>query len=84
MLSLVISCVYLINHKTLEKEVFEAAWKKVNEYRYLFLKIPTFTYMRVGCFNDHPYMLPWYPTDRIILIELARQLMAVCISASST
>lgn len=31
----------------------------------------------VGCFEGQSYMLPKYPTNKIILIELARQLMVV-------
>lgn len=59
------------------RRVYEAAWKKVNEYGCLVLQFPTFTYMRVGWFDDHPYMLTRYPTDKIILIELGRQMMVV-------
>lgn len=49
----------------------------MNEYGCLFLQFPTFTYMRVGCYSGQPYMLPRYSTDKIILMELGRQIMAV-------
>lgn len=59
------------------KRVSDEAWEKVKEYGCLFLQFPTFTYMRVGCYGRQPYMLPWYPTYKIILMELGRQIMVV-------
>lgn len=64
--------------KTLKnRRVSYAAREKVSEYGFLFLQFPTFTYMRVGCYSGQPYMLPRYPTNKIILMELGRQIMAV-------
>ena len=59
------------------KRVSDAAWEKVNQYGCIFLQFTTFTYLRVGYFKGEPYTLPRYATDRIILMELARQLMDV-------
>ena len=59
------------------KRVFDATWEKVNQYGCIFLQFPTFTYLRVGYFKGEPYTLPRYATDRIILMELARQFMDV-------
>lgn len=58
------------------KRLSDEAWDKVSEYECLFLQFPTFTYMRIGCYDGQPYMLPRYPTDKIILVELGRQIMA--------
>lgn len=38
---------------------------------------PTFTYIWVGCFIGEPFMLPKYPSDKIIVMELCRQLVYV-------
>lgn len=70
-------CMCLFDKTLKNGRVSEEAWRKMNEYGYLFLHFPTFTYMRVGCFEDQPYMLPRYPTDQIIMMELAMQLMVV-------
>lgn len=57
--------------------VSEVSWMKVNEYGCLFLQFPTFTYLVVGCFEGVPYVLPRYPTDKIILMELVRKIITM-------
>lgn len=64
--------------KTLKnRRISNEAWERVNEYGCLFLQFLTFTYMRVGCYNGQPYILPRYSTDKIILMELGRQIMTI-------
>jgi len=36
-----------------------------------------FTYLRVGYFQGYPYMLPKSPRDKIVLMELCRQMIVV-------
>ena len=67
----------LIDKQLSIKRVFDVAWEKVNQYDYIFLQFPTFTYLRVGYFKGESYTLPRYAIDQIILMELARQLMDV-------
>ena len=57
--------------------MFDEAWYKVNQYGCIIIQFPKFTYLRVGYFKGEPYTLPRYATDRIILMELAKQLMEV-------
>ena len=49
----------------------------MNQFGCIFLQFTTFTYLTVRYFKGEPYTLPRYPTNRIILIELAKQRMEV-------
>lgn len=48
----------------------------VEKFGVWFIQFPKFTYIRVQGCSCPPYMLPRYPTDRLVLLELVRQLMA--------
>ena len=48
--------------------------KLVKEYGAWFIQFPTFSYIRVQGFSIEPYKLPRYPTDKMVLLELTRQL----------
>lgn len=39
-----------------------------------YIQFPTYSYIRVEGFVGHPFMLPRYPRDKIILFQLVRQL----------
>ena len=52
------------------------AMKLVEEYGAWFIQFPTFSYIRVQGFSTEPYKLPRYPTDKMVLLELTRQLTA--------
>ena len=73
--SLVIFGVYLINNWLSEE--YQVKLDKVNDYGRIFIQFPTFTYLKVGYFKGKPYTLPRYATDKIILMELVKQLMEV-------
>lgn len=58
-------------HKGLSKE----ATKLVEKYGSWHIQFPTFTYLRIRGFRIEPYRLPMYLTDKIILLEVVRQLL---------
>jgi hypothetical protein len=60
-----------------KKIIFYEAWEVVNKYGCVFLQFPTFTYLKVGCFKGYPYILPRYPSDKWVLMELCRQVIMV-------
>lgn len=39
-----------------------------------FIQFPRFTYIRIQGFTSFPYQLPIYPTNRMVLLEVIRQL----------
>jgi len=39
-----------------------------------FIQYPRFAYLRVGRFDGYPYKLPRYVDDKMVLIELCRQI----------
>lgn len=67
----------VLNKNLYNRRVYDHAWEVVNQYGCMFLQFTTFTYLRVGCFNGEPFMLPRYPLDKILLMELACQMVAV-------
>lgn len=61
-----------------KKKLLEAAYNyKVSFFGCVFLQFSNFTYICIGCFTGEPFMLPRYPSDKIILMELCRQLIHV-------
>lgn len=42
--------------------------------RSLVHQLPTFSYIRIQGFSTQPYKLPRYPTDKMVLLEITRQL----------
>lgn len=48
----------------------------IEKFGVWFIQFPKFTYIRIQGCSCPSYMLPRYPTDRLILIELVRQLIA--------
>lgn len=67
----------MLNKSLYNKIASEHAWKVVNQYRFMFLQFSTFTYLKVGYFNGETFMLPRYPSNKIVLMELACQMNAV-------
>lgn len=64
--------------KSLQKErLSKAAYNRVPHFGCVFLQFPTFTYIRIGCFSGEPFILPRYPFDKIVLMDLSRQLIYV-------
>lgn len=62
----------------LEKNgVSNESWEVVNQYGCMFLQFPTFTYLRIRCYDEQPFMLPRYPYDKNVLVELTRQMVVV-------
>ena len=47
---------------------------KVKKYGSWFIQFPQFTYIRVAGSTVCPKRLPRYPPDKVVLMELARQL----------
>lgn len=68
-------CACLI--RNLKSSVFHEDWEVVNQYECMLIQFPTLTFLRIGCYDDQPFMLPKYPSDKIALMELARQMMTV-------
>jgi hypothetical protein len=48
--------------------------EKVKKYGSWVIQFPHFTYIRVVGSMACPKRLPWYPPDRVVLMELGRQL----------
>lgn len=59
------------------ERVSNEVWKVVSEYSWIFLQFPTFTYIRIGCFDREPFILPRYPSDKIICIKMSRQIISI-------
>lgn len=59
------------------RRVSDEAYMVVSKVGCIFLQFPTFTYLRVGCYTGCPYMLPRYPSDKWVLMEMCRQLISV-------
>jgi hypothetical protein len=57
-----------------ERRFMHNAKAIVKGFGCLFIKFPKFTYIREEGFSRRPYKLPRYPNDRIIQIELTKQL----------
>lgn len=60
-----------------KRRISEAAYSRVSQFGCVFLQFPTFTYIWIGCFSGEPFILPRFPSDKIILIESCRQLISV-------
>lgn len=58
-----------------KKRLSNVSYNKVCEYECVFLQFPTFTYIWVGYFTGEPFMLPIYPSHKIVVMELCRQLV---------
>lgn len=52
-------------------------YNRVSHFGCVFLQFPTFTYIRIGCFTIEPFILPRYPSDKIVLMDLCRQFIHV-------
>lgn len=64
--------------KGLEKRrLLEATYNIVSFFGCVFLQFPTFTYIRMGFFTGEPFMMPRYPLDKMVLMELSQQLIHV-------
>lgn len=48
----------------------------IKEYGFWFVQFLKFTYLRLPRYDSYVYKLPRYPTNRMILLELSRQLVA--------
>ncbi|KAH9331307.1 hypothetical protein KI387_003415 [Taxus chinensis] len=55
--------------------VSDEAWTEVSKWGCIFLQFKKFTYLRTVMYSGEPFRLPRYPGDRLILIELVRQLL---------
>lgn len=51
----------------------EQATILVQRYGAWFIQFPRFSYIRIAGFEGAPFRLPSYPTDKVILLEVARQ-----------
>lgn len=60
-----------------KRRISDAAYNRVSHFGCVFLQFPTFTYIRIGCFSGEPFILPRFPSDKIVLMELCRQLISV-------
>lgn len=52
------------------------ARKLVKKYGAWGIQFPRFTYIQVQGFSSYPYRLPKYPTNKMVLLEVTRQLAA--------
>ncbi|KAH9320351.1 hypothetical protein KI387_043947 [Taxus chinensis] len=55
--------------------VSKEAWGAVSKVGSLLIQFADFTYLRVISFSGEPVTFPRYPNDRLITMELSRQLM---------
>ncbi|KAH9321752.1 hypothetical protein KI387_016391, partial [Taxus chinensis] len=55
--------------------VSKEAWDAVSKIGSLFIQFADFTYLRVTGFSREPIKMPRYPSDRVITMELSRQLV---------
>lgn len=62
---------YFLDKSLENKRVLDQTWEMVDKCGCMFLQFPTSTYLTVGCFDDQPFMLPIYPSEKIVLMELA-------------
>jgi len=60
-----------------QRRVSDDALTVVNGLGCLFIQFSTFTYLRVGYYHGYPYMLPKFPSDKIVLIELCWKMIIV-------
>lgn len=58
----------------LHMRLSKGAMALVEKYGSWFIQFPTFSYIRIQGCSYHPYHLPRYPTDRMVLLEVVRQL----------
>lgn len=64
--------------KKLEKiRVFDEDWEVVDQYGCMLLQVPSFTYLGIGCYDDQSFILLRCPSDKTVLMELARQIVVV-------
>ncbi|KAH9305342.1 hypothetical protein KI387_009746, partial [Taxus chinensis] len=55
--------------------VSKEAWEAVSRIGSIFIRFADFTYLRVTRFSGEPLKLPRYPNDRLVIMELSRQLV---------
>lgn len=46
----------------------------ISRFGYWYIQYPKFTYLRIQGFAESPYKLSVYPTNRVVLLEVVRQL----------
>ncbi|KAH9297391.1 hypothetical protein KI387_029073, partial [Taxus chinensis] len=64
-----------INPELRKTRVLDEAWAEVSKWGCIFLQFKKFTYLRVVMYSGDPFCLPRYLGDRLILMELVRQLL---------
>lgn len=60
----------------MQQRISKEAQKLIEEYGFWFIQFPKFMYIRLSRFHSYTYRLPRYPTDRMVMLEVSRQLMA--------
>lgn len=59
-----------------QKRISKEAQELIEEYGFWFVQFPKFTYLRLSGHHSYAYQLPRYPTNRMIMLEVSRQLIA--------
>lgn len=64
-----------IKGESVVKRIFDAAVQAINVHADFFLQDANFTHIRVYGSKEQPLLLPRYASDRMILMEFAKQLL---------
>ncbi|KAH9323931.1 hypothetical protein KI387_018570 [Taxus chinensis] len=64
-----------LNLELRKTRVSDEAWAEVSKWGCVFLQFKKFTYLQVVMYLGDPFRLPRYPGDKLILMELVRQLL---------
>lgn len=67
-------CILSTLQQGIHKRLSQEAKELVKRYGSWFIWFPKFTYIRVQGFSSSPYRLPRFPIDKMILLEVTRQL----------
>ena len=61
----------------MERRISNKGADESAKYGNWYIQFRTFTYVRVFSFHGYPWKLPRYPSDKLLLLELCRQIVQV-------
>ena len=64
-------------HDEMERRISNEVADEIAKYGNWYIQFQTFTYVRVSSFHGYPWKLPHYPSYKLLLLELCRQIVQV-------
>lgn len=64
-----------VKGESIVKNISDAAAQAINAHADFYLQYVDHTYIRVHSSKEQPLLLPMYASDRLVLVEFARQLL---------